>query len=55
MSFPRPSIHTELTDLEKHLVATYWDDTIDGDSSLFEDVESFLDPFLNTIRIQKSQ
>jgi hypothetical protein len=55
MSFPGPSARSELTDLEKHLVDTHWDDTLDGDRTNFEDIESFLDPFLNTIRLQQSE
>jgi len=36
------------------LVDKYWDDTIDGDRTNYEDVESFLDPFLNTLLLQQS-
>lgn len=55
MSFPGPSVRYELTDLEKSLVDTHWDDSLDGDRTNFEAVEIFLDPFLNTIRLQQSQ
>lgn len=54
MSFPGPSARSELTDLEKSLVDTHWDDSLDGDRTNFEAVEIFLDPFLNTIRLQQS-
>lgn len=44
--FPKP--------LCDELISRYWDDTIDGDRLNLSDIESFLDPFLNTIRLQQS-
>ncbi len=54
MSLPNPSVRPELTDLEKSLVDTHWDDSLDGDRTNFDAVETFLEPFLNTTRLQQS-
>jgi len=60
MSFPGPTAIDDLPFSGNHLlckslVNRHWDDTLDGDRTNAEDLERFLDPFLNTIRLQQSQ